>query len=389
MKSFKKLLCVVAVCTLLVSALAGCGNSNATDSNVFKIGVNMELTGGAATYGTAALDGLKLAVKEQNAKGGVDGKKIELVVIDNKSEAAESTNAITKLVNDDKVSIVFGPATTSAVLAEVQVSEDNKVAVLAPLATGAVVTVNNGQVRPFAFRACFIDPFQGQVLARFMNDTLKVKSAALLVDNSSDYSKGIAKVISDDLAKDGIAISSTESYLQKDNDFKATLTKIKATHPEALVVPGYAEEVAKIIKQAREIGITCPILGADGWDSPILPQVAGAGNLNKTYFTNHYSSQDPDPAVRKFVDAFKAEYGGREPSFAAAISYDAAYLMFDSFKRAGSTNPEKISEALAATKDLQLTMGKLSMDANHNPIKSAVVIEFIDGKQVLKTKIQP
>ena len=385
----KKLICLVAVVAMLASLLSGCGQQAANDANVIKIGVNMEMTGGAATYGTAAVDGLKLAVKEVNAKGGINGKKVELVIVDNKSDAAESTNAITKLITDDKVCAVFGPATTSAVLAEIQVSEDNKVPILAPLATGAIVTVDQGAVRPFAFRACFIDPFQGKVLAEFLSKDLAVKNVAMLVDNSSDYSKGIAAVITADLGKSGVKIVANEAYLQKDQDFKATLTKIKAQNPQALVVPGYAEEAAKIVKQARELGMTCPIVGADGWDSPILVEVAGAKNMNNTYFTNHYSSQDPDPAVRKFVDDFKAEYGGKEPSFAAAISYDGAYLLFDAIKRAGGTDSEKIATALGNTKDLQLMMGKLSMDANHNPLKSAVIIEYKDGKQNMKTKIQP
>ncbi|MDR1702649.1 MAG: ABC transporter substrate-binding protein [Sporomusaceae bacterium] len=392
----RKKFLALAVAALFVfgAFIAGCGGStggstaNQANDNEIRIGANFELTGGVANYGKQCLEGIELAIKEVNDAGGINGKKLRLIVADNKSEPAESTNAITKLIKQDKVSVVLGPAISSATLATVQVAQDNKVPVITPSGTSEKITFDNGQVRPFIFRTCFIDPLQGTIMATFAQKSLNAKTAVLYIDNSSDYSKGLAKAFEELFVKNGGQILGQEAYLQKDQDFKSTLTKIKALNPDVVFLPGYYEEVSKILKQARELGITASFLGGDGWDDPKLVEIAGPEALNNSFFSNHYSSQDTDPNVVKFVAAVKKEYN-KEPSGFIALGYDTAGLLVDALKRANSTDPQKIRDALEQTKDLVLTTSKVTIDSHHNPIKSAVIIEMKDGKQVFKEKINP
>ncbi len=367
---------------------AGCGSSPAADSKEIKIGGNFELTGGVANFGKQTVNGIQLAFKEVNAAGGVLGKQITLVQADNKSEPSEATNAITKLINQDKVVAVLGPVASSNVLATLQVGQDNKVPVLTATGTNTKITVDEGKTRPYAFRACFIDPFQGNVMANFAIKSMKAKTAVIYVDNSSDYSKGLAESFEAAFTQAGGQIVGKEAFLQKDQDFKATITKIKGMNPDVVFIPAYYEEVGKIVKQARELGVTVPLLGTDGWDDPKVVEVASAAALNNTYFSNHYSSQDSDPRVAKFAEAYKKEYG-QEPSALAALGYDAALMLIDAIKRANSTEPAKIRDALEQTKNLQVVTGIISLNEKHDPVKSAVVIEYKDGKQAFKEKVNP
>ena len=379
---------------LMAAGLTGCGGDKkpdakpAADSKEIKIGGNFEMTGGIANFGKQTVNGIKLAFKEANAAGGVNGKQLVFVVADNKSEPSESTNAITKLITQDKVVAVLGPVSSSNVLATLQVAQDNKVPVVTATATNPKVTEENGKVKPYAFRACFIDPFQGTVMANFATKSVQAKTAAIFVDNSSDYSKGLAQFFEEGFVKGGGKIVAKEGFLQKDQDFKATLTKIKALNPDVIFIPAYYEEVGKIVKQARELGITVPLLGTDGWDDPKLAEIAGAPALNNGFFSNHYSSQDKDPNIVKFVEAYKKEYG-EEPSALAALGYDSALMLIDALKRANSAEPAKIRDALEQTKNLQVSTGILTLNEKHDPVKSAVVIEMKDGKQVFKEKINP
>ncbi|CVK17967.1 ABC transporter substrate-binding protein [Sporomusa sphaeroides] len=385
----KKMLAVAMSTLMMAGALAGCGGGAKQEAaNEIKLGGNFELTGGVANYGKQAVNGIQLAIKEANASGGVLGKQIKLVLADNKSEAAEATNALTKLITQDKVVAVFGPATSSNTIATVQVSQDNKIPIITPTGTSEKITVDNGKTRPYAFRSCFIDPLQGTIMANFASNTLKVKTAVMYIDNSSDYSKGLAKSFETVFTQNGGTILGQEAFLQKDQDFKSTLTKIKALNPEVVFIPAYYEEVGKILKQAREMGMNMPFIGTDGWDDAKVVEIAGAASLNNTYFSSHFSSQDTDPNVVKFIAAYKKEYN-QEPSVFSALGYDAGLLMIDAIKRANSTDPQKIRDAIEQTKDLQLSTGIVTIDANHNPIKSAVVIEMKDGKQVFKEKITP
>lgn len=386
-KKWKSLVGLAIGVMMMGSLFTGCGAK--TDSNEIKIGGNFEMTGGIANFGNQTVNGVKLAFKEANDAGGVLGKKINFVIADNKSEPSEATNAITKLITQDKVVAVLGPVSSSNVLATLQVAQDNKIPVLTATGTNPKITVDdNGKVRPYVFRSCFIDPFQGTVMANFAAKSLKAKTAAMYIDNSSDYSKGLAQFFEEGFVKNGGQIVAKEAFLQKDQDFKATLTKIKAQNPDVIFIPAYYEEVGKIVKQARELGITVPLLGTDGWDDPKLVEIAGAPALNNGFFSNHYSPQDTDPNIQKFVEAYKKEYG-QEPSALAALGYDAGKMIIDAIKRAGSADPAKIREALEQTKNLQVSTGIITLDASHNPVKSAVVIEMKDGKQTFKEKINP
>jgi len=379
------LLAVVFVLSLTI--LPACSSSSGGN---IKVGANFELTGGVASFGQSSVNAIKLAFEEVNQKGGVLGKQLELVTADNKSDASESTLAITKLITQDKVVAVLGPVTSTNTLAAVPVAQDNKVPVISPTATNPKVTVDEktGKVNDYIFRACFIDPFQGTVMANFASNDLKAKTAAIYIDNASDYAKGLAQFFEESFVKNGGTIVAKEAYVAKDTDFKATLTRIKSANPDVIFVPGYYEEVGKIVKQGRELGINVPFLGGDGWDAPQIVDIAGASNLNNTFFSNHYSPDDTSAEVQNFVKAYKAKYNAT-PDALAALGYDAALILIDAMKRANSTDPQKIRDAIEQTKGLQVVSGQINFDQNHNPIKSAVIIEFKDGKQTFRTKVNP
>lgn len=385
-----KLLATAITAMLAVSVFAsGCGwGSKASDE--IKIGVVSEMTGSNATYGTSVVNGMKLALKEVNDKGGVNGKKVSIVVADSKSEPAEAANAMSKLINQDKTPVVMGIFTSSSAIAAANVSEAAKVPFLAIGATNPKVTLDEktGKVKPNTFRVCFIDPFQGTVGANFVLNELKLKKAVIFVDNSSDYSKGLAAFFKQAYLAKGGEVAGEEAYLQKDTDFKAVLTKIKTMNPEVLYVPGYYEEVGKIIKQARELGMTLPIVGGDGWDSPKLAEIAGAAPLNNTFFTNHYSPDDTSAASKAFVDAYVKAYN-QKPDAPAVLGYDGARLMIDAISRAGGTDGAKVAKALAETKNYKAVTGDTSLNETHDAVKSAVIIEFKDGKQAYRATVKP
>ena len=348
------------------------------------------MTGGSASYGISSKNAIELAFKEINEKGGINGKQLELVVADNKSEAAEATNAMQKLVSQDNVVAVIGPNLSSSVIAASAINNSAKVLDIAPMATNPYVTVDqaSGKTKDFNYRTCFIDPFQGTVMAKFATAELGVGNAAILIDNSSDYAKGLAQFFKENFVKEGGAVTAEESYLQKDTDFKATLTKIKATNPDFLYVPGYYQEVGLIVKQARELGMNMPIAGGDGWDSAKMPEIAGAAALNNTYFSSLYSPEDSSDINKNFVAAYEKAYG-QKPDVFAALSYDSALLVVEAIKNAGSTEPAKISEAMAKINGFSGVSGSVTFDDKHNPVKSAVILEYKDGARSLKTKINP
>ncbi|GAB6876246.1 ABC transporter substrate-binding protein [Thermaerobacter litoralis] len=362
------------------------------DGGVIKVGINAELSGSVASYGQSFVQGAELAAAQINEQGGLlDGRKIEFVKADNKSDAAESTNAALKLMTQDQVVAIIGAATSGNTLAMVDLANENQVPVIAPTATSPIVTVDpdTGETHEFVFRVCFIDPFQGQVAAKFALEELGVKRAAIFSDSSSDYAKGLAEAFKQAFIAGGGQIVAEESYVQDDTDFKAQLTRIKAADPDFLFVPGYYEETGLIVKQAREdAGLDIPIMGGDGWDSPTMVELAGAENLNNTFFTNHYSAGDPDPRIQDFIKAFQAEYD-KVPDGFAALGYDAVMLLADAIKRAGSADPVAIKDALEQAKDVQLVTGTISINEEHNPVKAAVVIEYKDGQQTFRTKVNP
>ena len=389
MKSWKKVVGAVCMTTLVAAAVAGCGKSGGKSGggDTIKVGALFELTGNVANYGTSTLNGFKMAVDEVNAKGGVNGKKIEVVQADNKSEPSESGNAATKLVTQDKVVAVVGPATSGSVAAAEPILTANKTPLIAPCGTAPAITLGkDGKAKPYVFRACFIDPYQGKIMAEFAAKDLKLKKIAILNDSSSDYSKGLAEVFEKTFTENGGQIVAKEAFLSKDVDFKAALTKLKAANPDALYIPGYYEEVSKIIKQAREVGITTPLLGSDGWDSPKLVEIAGKESTDKTYFTSAYTAQDKDPGVQKFINSYKEKYG-KVPDVFALQGYNAGLVLFHALEETKGEGGTKLAEAIAKTKDLQVANGKFSYDEHHNPITTALILELKDGVQTLVKKI--
>lgn len=392
MRYTKKFGSLALVGLLSTAVLAACGDEegSSNDADTIKIGANLELSGNVAIYGSSVLDGAELAIEEINANGGIDGKQIELVQADNKSENAEATSAALKLIEQDKVVAMIGPATSGNTAATVELAAENKVPLITASGTAPNITVNDkGEVNEYAFRTCFIDPFQGTVAANFASNELSAKNVAIFGDNASDYAKGLAKSFKEQIQANGGTVVGEESYVAKDTDFRTQLTNLKSKNPDFIFIPGYYEEVGLIVKQARELGITVPLMGADGWDSPTLVELAGGDALNNTFITNHYSSEDPDDTIQKFVQAFKDANGDTAPNAFNALGYDTVYYLADAIDRADSLDGEAIKNALEETKDLSLVTGTFSIDENHNPVKSATVLEFVNGAQVFNSKVDP
>ncbi|SOC08840.1 amino acid/amide ABC transporter substrate-binding protein (HAAT family) [Ureibacillus xyleni] len=402
-KTLKRFASVFLASSLIVGALAGCSSSeegtttttsggsssgSSDSSEVIKIGANLELSGAVASYGSSIGKGAELAVEEINAAGGIDGKQIELVKVDNKSENSEATNAAIKLATQDKVTAMIAPATSGNVIATAQIANQYKIPTVTASGTAPNVTENeDGSINDYVFRTCFIDPFQGIVAANFATE-LGAKNVAIYADNSSDYAKGLAASFKQQIEANGGKVVAEEAYVAKDVDFKSTLTNLKSKNPEFIFIPGYYEEVGLIVKQARELGIDVPLMGADGWDSPTLVELAGKDALNNTFITNHYSSQDPEETIQGFVKAFEGKFN-ESPNAFHALGYDTVYFIADAIKRAGSTDGEAIQKALAETTDLSLITGTFSVDEKHNPVKSATVLEYVDGNQKFNSKVNP
>lgn len=399
-KKTKKYGSLFMATALLTGVLAGCGDDTSSSSesggsgnaagDTIKIGANLELSGAVASYGSSINDGAKLAIEEINAAGGIDGKQLEYIPVDNKSETAEATSAAMKLAEQEKVVAMLAPATSGNSVATVQIAAKHKVPMVTASGTAPNVTVNDdGSINEYAFRTCFIDPFQGTVAANFATNELQAKNVAIFADNASDYAKGLAASFKETVSANGGTVVAEEAYVAKDVDFKSQLTNIKGKNPDFIFIPGYYEEVGIIVKQARELGITVPLMGADGWDSPELIELAGNDALNNTFITNHYSSEDPDSKIQDFVKAFNDEYS-KSPNAFHALGYDSIYFIVDAIKRVdGDITGEAIQKQLAATEDLSLVTGTFTVDENHNPVKSATVLEFVDGKQQFNSKVNP
>lgn len=392
MKRGTKLLSLLAAGMIFAALTGGCGGSDSGGADkTVKVGGLLEMTGGSASFGISSKNGIDLAFKDINAKGGVlGGKKLELVVADTKSEASEATNGMQKLISQDGVAAVIGPNQSSAVIAASAINNGAKVLGITPMGTNPDITVNpaDGKTRAYNYRACFIDPFQGTVMASFAYNDLGVRKAAVLVDNTSDYSKGLAKFFTENFANKGGSVVIEEAFLQKDTDFKSTLTKIKVANPDFIYIPGYYQEVGLIIKQARELGINVPIAGGDGWDSAKLPEIAGKAALNNTYFSSLYSSDEASEMNKKFVEEYQKEYNTK-PDVFAALAYDSALLVAKAIEDAKSAEPAKIAEAMSKISGFKGVSGDVVFDEQHNPIKSAVIIEYVDGAQTFKTKVNP
>ena len=347
-----------------------------------KVGVVSPMTGATATFGQENANGIKLAY-EKLKKG--KGTKFDLIIEDDKSEAIESTNATRKLLSVDKVSVMIGAPTSSLALASAPIVQEAKIPFITPTATNAKVT----QVGDYITRACFTDDFQGVVMAKFAVNNLKKKKGLVLVENTSDYSKGLAKSFTDEFKKIGGEIVSTEelTYAAKDTDFQSLLRKVKRANPEFIFIPGYYVEVGLLIKQARALGITVPFLGGDGWDSPKLFEIAGEA-VKGSYISNHFAPDDKSPVVQNFVKEYEKAYGSKPGSF-AALGYDSLGIVADAMKRAKSNKPADIRAALIATKGYQGITGTITFDKDRNPTKSAVVLEATPAGYIFHSRVNP
>lgn len=388
----KKRLALFMALLFTLSFVAGCSTDSKTstgNADTIKVGLNYELSGAVSTYGQSLTAGVELAIDEINKNGGLLGKQIETVKLDNRSDTTEVANVSTRLATRDNVVAILGPATSGNTKAASPPAMQNKVALISASATDDDVTVDsNGNVREYIFKTCFSDSFQGVTMANFAFTDLNSKKVAILFDNTSDYAKGLTKSFKSTYLGLGGTVLVEEAYQAKDTDFKAVLTNIKATNPDVLYVPGYYEEVGLIVRQARELGITVPILGADGYDSPKLSEIAGSDALNKVYYTNHYSSMDTAPEIVSFRESFKTKHGKEADAF-NALGYDLAYFLADAIERAGSPDREKIKDALASTKDFKAITGTLSIDENHNPVKAVTILEVVDGVPSFLKKLEP
>jgi branched-chain amino acid transport system substrate-binding protein len=347
-----------------------------------KIGVVSPITGATATFGQENANGIKLAYEKlKKAKG----PKFDLIIEDDKSEAIESTNATRKLLSVDKVSVMIGAPTSSLALASAPIVQEAKIPFITPTATNVKVT----QVGDYITRACFTDDFQGVVMAKFAVNTLKKKKGLILIENTSDYSKGLAKAFGDEFKKLGGTLASTEelTYAAKDTDFQSLLRKVRRANPDFVFVPGYYVEVGLMLKQARALGINVPFLGGDGWDSPKLFEIAGEA-VKGSFISNHFAPDDKSPVVQAFVKDYEKTYGVKPGSF-AALGYDSLGIVADAIKRAKSTKPSDIRDALVATKNYQGITGSITFDKDRNPTKSAVVLEATPAGYVFHSRVNP
>ncbi|MGX7419568.1 ABC transporter substrate-binding protein [Carnobacterium gallinarum] len=383
----KKVIIGLASLAAVAVIATGCasGGSSEKDSKTIKIGANLELSGPVSAYGTAELDGINLAIDEINKNGGVLGKQLSLVDLDNKSDKAEAASVATKLATKEKVVAIVGPATSGTSKAATPSVTKAKVPMVTPSGTDDTVTVENGKVWDYVYRVSFQDSFQGVTLANFAQDNLGAKKAVIIGDSSSDYAKGLTKSFKDSFKG---KIVDEVNFTTGDKDFKAVLTKIKDKDFDVLYMPSYYEEAGLIIKQARELGITQPILGADGFGNDKLVDLAQGKNLNNVYYTAHYSNKSEEKKVVDFVAAFKAKYN-KAPDAFSALAYDAVYMIAKAIENAGEATPEKVKDELAKIKDFDGITGNITMDKNHNPIKSTLVIKLENGEEVSNTVVKP
>ncbi len=359
------------------------GLSSLAADEAIKIGEVNPITGAIGQYGTTCHQGIQLAVDQMNSNGGVLGRKIDLVTEDNQSKPGETATIVRKFVTQDKVVAIIGDLTSSGTLEGGPIAEAAKIPMVSPLATNPKVT----EIGNYIFRVCFIDEFQGRLMARFASENLHAKTAATLTDVKQDYSVGLSGFFKETFTSATGRIVREQSYTSGDTDFRAQLTSIKAAAPDVVFVPGYYPEVGIILKQARQLGLTIPLIGCEAWDNPTLLQVAGKA-ADGCYFSNQFSASDPTPVVQAFDQTYQAKFGALPDNF-AALGYDAANVVFDAIKRAGSTDPSAIRDALAATKDFPGVSGNITIDAERNASKPAVILEISSQTFQYFEKVNP
>jgi len=373
-------------CFLFLVAFTHCnnkGNSTTTQSDEIIVGEFGSLTGTTATFGISTRNGVELALDEINKAGGVLGKKVRVIVEDDQGRPEEAQTVVTKLVNKDRVVAVLGEVASSRSLAAAPVCQSNRIPMITPSSTNPKVT----QVGDYVFRVCFIDPFQGFVMAKFAANSLKLNRVAILRDIKNDYSVGLADVFQENFQKMNGKIVADESYSEGDTDFSAQLTAIKSQNPQGIFVPGYYTEVGLIARQAKKLGLNVPLMGGDGWDSPKLWEIGGEA-LNDCYYSNHYSVNDPSPAIQKYVGDYKKRYN-QVPDALSALGYDAARILVEAFRKAGTTDPAKVRDALTQIKEFPGVTGKITIDKDRNAVKPAVVLKIKDGSLVYQETVSP
>ena len=375
----KKIIAMLAGATMMMS----CGaNQSQEESSTIKVGGMGPLTGSAAMYGITVDKGAKLAFEEINANGGVLGKKFEYISLDEKADPIEAVNAYNKLT-DEGVVAILGSVTSKPTLAVAELAAQDGIPMITP--TGTQINITNAG--PNIFRVCFTDPYQGSTLAKFSKDKLGAKTAAIMVNTSSDYSDGIANAFIKQAEKEGIKVVAKEGYSDGDKDFKAQLTKINSENPDILVVPEYYELSALIATQAREIGMKSTFVGPDGWDGIIGALDSSSYSVvDNSYFTNHYSTEDNNEKIQSFLKKYREKYN-EEPTAFSALAYDTVYVLKNAIDKAGTTDKAELTKAIKAS-DMDGVTGHLTFDENNNPIKAVTIIKVQDGKYIFDSVVE-
>jgi branched-chain amino acid transport system substrate-binding protein len=377
----KQLIWPMAAASLLLLATSGCNKSG---GDTIKIGEFASLTGKEATFGISSHEGTLLAIEEINAAGGVLGKQLELLTEDTQSKSGEPATVVNKLISRDGVVGILGEVASSRSLEAAPICQQNKIPMVSPSSTNPKVT----EVGDYIFRVCFIDPFQGTVMANFATKSLKAKKIAVFTDVKSDYSKGLAKFFKEQFVKNGGQIGAELDFNGGDKDFKAQLTAIKATNPDGVFIPGYYTDAALIAIQAKQLGLNVPLFGGDGWESEKLTEI-GKEAVEGHYFSTHYSPEVGSEMSRQFVENYRKRWNGKNPDALAACAYDSAIVLVDAIKRAGTTDGPKVRDALAATKDFKAVTGTITLNEQRDATKAAVILQVKDGKFKYLETVEP
>jgi branched-chain amino acid transport system substrate-binding protein len=370
-----------ALLRLFIFSLLLAGSALA--ANTIKIGAVTCLSGGLSTFGVSSVQGAKMAADEINGAGGVLNRSLELVIDDNQSKPGETAKIVRKFLTQDKVVAIVGDLTSSFTMEAAPLAQNAQIPLLTPSATNVAITT----VGDFIFRSCFTDPFTGRVMARFALDHLHARRAVIMADIKQDYSMGVTAELKQYFAGKGGQLLEELSFSTGDTDFRAQLTKLKADRPEIVFLPAYYPEAGLILRQARLLGVTVPFVGGEGWDSPSLVQVAGK-SADGSYYANHFSPDDTDPRVQRFVTDYRQRYQSL-PDALAALWYDGIKLMADSIQRAGSDAPAKIRDALAQTRGFSGVTGNISLDEQRNANKPGVILTIQDGAIKIVERVMP
>lgn len=373
-----------AITAAMVAGMMAAPLPTPAADDTIKIGQYASMTGPEATFGQSSDKGTRIAIDEANKAGGVLGKKLELITYDTQGKSAEASNAVTRLINNDHVVALLGEVASSLSLAGGEIAQANGIPMITHASTNPKVT----EGRDMVFRVCFIDPFQGYAVAKFATDNLKAKKIAVLYDQGQAYSVGLRKDFSRAIKKLGGTITTEQSYTGGDQDFSAQLTTIRESQPDAIFIPGYYTDVGNIALQVRKLGITVPLLGTDGWDSAKLKEIAGDA-LKDCYYSNHYTPEDPRPELQEFIKKFKELNNGETPDAMAVLAYDGANVLIDAIKRANSTDPKALAKAIGETKDFKGVTGTITLDAERNAKKPAVILQMKDGQWKYAASIAP